>query len=730
VAASNVNPQIKSKKRNTTDLETDYPKLFVEWDFPKNTEAGYDFGQIERVDDKFWWQCGVHESHSWRASLRSRYGSSPRGCPFCTNKAVCATNSLATVYPGIAAEWHPTKNDLLSPDNVVFGSAKLVWWMCSKNNEHQWQDQIFKRTRNKKSCPDCAQEEKDARSLANLYPLIAAEWDEVKNGVPATKVAPFSHKPYWWRCLVDVSHVWEMNVAQRHNSGCPFCSTRKVNSYNNLLFVNPTLARKWHPTKNVDLVPSEILANSRIKYWWFCPEGADHEWEASPYARRAGDCPFCAEKTNSLRTHFPDIANEWLRTDNEQRNITPETVTYGSKVMVWWQCQRFPEHKWKATVNSRTAKESGCPHCAHHTSAPELRVFTEIKALFNSVEARRKIDGKEIDIYFPDLKLGIEYDGSYFHKFRKEKDSEKNLFFAERGIMIVRLRESPLIKISGDDIIVPQGDLLKSSINQLLRTISKFQPSILNTVISYCACAEFINDREYRRYLSYLPGPLPEESLAALNPELSSQWDMERNSPLTPELFAPFSQKEVHWRCLKFPDHRWQERIAVRSNNRGCPFCSGHRVSDLNRLTVLYPRIAQEWHHEKNREKKPKDFSKGSGEVIWWQCPKKAFHVYQMSIGQRTRGYGCSFCAGKKVHPLDSINHHFPEIAAEWDYETNAPNRKKDPKGPKEILPGSSRIVGWVCGQCGAKYKKATHQRTRYGRGCVCGKKAIVTMAS
>ena len=37
-------------------------------------------------------------------------------------------NSLATVEPDIAAEWHPTKNGDLTPDDVVFGTYRKVWW--------------------------------------------------------------------------------------------------------------------------------------------------------------------------------------------------------------------------------------------------------------------------------------------------------------------------------------------------------------------------------------------------------------------------------------------------------------------------------------------------------------------------------------------------------------------------------------------------------------------------
>lgn len=37
--------------------------------------------------------------------------------------------TLATEYPDIANEWHPTKNGILKPTDVTAGSHKKVWWI-------------------------------------------------------------------------------------------------------------------------------------------------------------------------------------------------------------------------------------------------------------------------------------------------------------------------------------------------------------------------------------------------------------------------------------------------------------------------------------------------------------------------------------------------------------------------------------------------------------------------
>jgi len=37
--------------------------------------------------------------------------------------------------PELMAEWHPTKNDDLMPEDVTHGSNKVAWWLCSEGHE-------------------------------------------------------------------------------------------------------------------------------------------------------------------------------------------------------------------------------------------------------------------------------------------------------------------------------------------------------------------------------------------------------------------------------------------------------------------------------------------------------------------------------------------------------------------------------------------------------------------
>jgi hypothetical protein len=48
-----------------------------------------------------------------------------------------------------------------------------------------------------------------------------------------------------------------------------------------LSVTHPEVAAQWHPTKNGELTPANVVAGSHKKAWWKCPEGEGHEWEAT-----------------------------------------------------------------------------------------------------------------------------------------------------------------------------------------------------------------------------------------------------------------------------------------------------------------------------------------------------------------------------------------------------------------------------------------------------------------
>src|SRR5262249_34116749 len=163
----------------------------------------------------------------WQAALGHRTRGR-RGCPYCAGQKVSVTNSLASVYPSIADEWHPTKNGDLTPDKVVAGSNKKFWWRCPKAPDHEWQANLNSRTHrtHPAGCPFCrALKVSKTNSLASCFPKVAVEWNPTKNGdLTPDDVVSGSAVKVWWQCPNARDHEWQASVVKRTTEGqsCPY----------------------------------------------------------------------------------------------------------------------------------------------------------------------------------------------------------------------------------------------------------------------------------------------------------------------------------------------------------------------------------------------------------------------------------------------------------------------------------------------------------------------------
>ncbi|NED00763.1 zinc-ribbon domain-containing protein, partial [Streptomyces sp. SID6648] len=94
------------------------------------------------------------------------------GCPYCANQKVGYGNDLATRHPELAAQWHPTRNNDLTPDQIPYGARRNVWWRCASG--HEWRAMVFKRSAGS-SCDQCkltGVSEVELRAFAELSRVL------------------------------------------------------------------------------------------------------------------------------------------------------------------------------------------------------------------------------------------------------------------------------------------------------------------------------------------------------------------------------------------------------------------------------------------------------------------------------------------------------------------------------------------------------------------------------
>ena len=551
------------------------------------------------------------------------------------------------------------------------------------------------------------------KKFLSEYPELIKEWHPTKNGeLKPEKVTHGSHKKVWWLCPKGHPYVSTIyNRTGQYKTGCSYCSGKRVNEENNLKFVFPSVSSEWHPTKNGELKPEKVTYGSDKKVWWLCPKGHSYDAKISNRTRKEkSGCPYCSgrmvNEDNNLLSIFPKIANEWHPTKNGE--LKPDKVTHGSNKKVWWLCPK--DHSYDAVINKRTReKPTGCPYCSNQSSSPELRILAEFRFIFGDVKTRHKIEGVEMDVYVPKLNLAIEYDGYHFHQGKEQKDLEKNEFLQLRNIEVIRVRCRPLTKITENDLIVENDDLSKSDLNRVFKKIYSFVDfDVKEKIKEYFDSDHFLNENLFREYLSYLPSPLPENSLTTKFPNLVNEWDYEKNHPLIPDQFSEGSKNKVWWLCPK--GHTYDVEIKSRTRKdkpRGCPYCSGRRVSEDNNLLSLFPKIASEWHPTKNGELKPEEFTRGSHNKVWWLCPKG--HPYESTIHSRTNRAntrGCPYCSGHKVSEDNNLKFLFSKIADEWHPTKNGSSR------PEKFASRSNKKVWWLCPK-GHDYDAVIATRTR-----------------
>lgn len=579
-------------------------------------------------------------------------------------------NDLATLYPSLAKEWHPTKNGELKPENVSSGSSKKVWWLCPEG--HSYLMVVNQRAKRGYGCPYCSGHRalKGVNDLATTNPELAEEWYYEKNGnLTPHDVTAGSRKKVWWRC--EKGHAYEQLIIKRANRGysCPYCSGHKVlRGFNDLATVNPRLAKEWHPIKNGDLTPFDVTAGSGKRVWWLCPLG--HEYQATIHDRNSDDtqCPICNAKN---QTSFPEQA------------------------ILFYVKKLYPD------------------------------AISRYKEIFEH--------SMELDIYVPSIRLGIEFDGANWHNSTAQYKREKKKYAICQAHQITLIRVKENVESQWKDVAdaiyyipkVRTYTQLEETINAILDSIDRNSNMwTRRNPLCFHSAVRANLERDRADILSYLNKI--KDSLVELRPDVVKSWDYSKNGNLSPSMFTVSSNQIVHWKC---PDcgHEWRCSInsMTRPGRYGCAECSKKRrgisftkqvVKRVGSLAETMPDLAKEWHPTKNEALSPYDISAGRFQTVWWLCPRCGYE-WEASPNNRKKGAGCPCCSGHvpKSGENDLATLH-PELLKEWDYQKNIG------LDPRKLLPGSGKKVWWKCSRCGHEWETIIASRTK-GHGCpVCAK--------
>lgn len=564
-------------------------------------------------------------------------------------KLIQGVNDLATINTELAKEWHPTKNGELQPNNVLCGSNKDVWWICPVCG-HEWEAKPVTRSKGH-GCAVCGRKKAaqaksrssafGGNSIAEKNPLLAQEWDYAKN--PSDRnpqnVSPWSDKAYYWICP-DCHTSYLSSVTNRTSGqGCPVCAEQ----------------------------------NRRI-------------------SRRKTEVGL----KGSLSELMPELATEWNYEKNAQYHqldathpTEPNEVTPGSNANVWWRCSKG--HEYRAVVYSRKGG-TGCPICdiERKTSFPEQVISFYLSKVALTENQFRLNNRYSIDVYLPEYKIGIEYDGEAWHQDTK-KDKAKNRLCREKDIQLIRIREPGCPAISGECILLPS------------RSVADLSTAVLHLCAILGKSVDVNIERDRTAiYTQYIDSE-KENCLAVKLPEVAAEWHPIKNNTRTPQMVAPNSNKYAWWVCPH--GHEYEAKISDRAKGNGCPICAGKVIlPGFNDLATKNPTLAAEWHPTMNGTLTPSTVAPGSHTKAWWQCPEG--HVWEAQIKSRHKGNGCPYCSGRLVIPgKTDLATNNPALAKEWHHTKNGD------LSPETTAKTSNKKVWWICPNCGLEYQARVSDR-------------------
>jgi hypothetical protein len=527
---------------------------------------------------KLWWQCAEYRDHFWDDSpyARTKLGV---GCLVCSNKRVLAGfNDLLSKRPDLASHWHPIKNGSLTPSEVFPGSNKKYWWVCPKNQRHEWEatpnSQRFSGVR----CPFCSNRRIIAgdNDLASKNPELAAKWDYSRNGkITPDQVPAGSPKSVYWVC--DRSHSFAspiVNMAK--GAGCPYCSSKALlEGFNDLATTHPDLLQFFSP--NNAITPKQIMAGSDVRLEWVCQSG--HQWIAQVKNIRNGRrCPVCASKKllpgfNDLATKFPEIAAQWHPQKNGDRTATD--VIGGGSADAWWLCGLG--HEWRSTIGNRVFFNSGCPVCQN--------VLLQVGA--NDMETTNPHLAGQFDLrknypHTPQTLVASTHKMLWWrceleHSWKAAGSTRVGLGtgcpvcsgrkvlagFNDLASRYPRLCEEWHPTLNGGLTPDQVSGGTHRKVWWLCDKGHEYTAAIVNRAVGASNCRICVNQQVLGGF----------NDLASQWPDLLGEWDFEKNAATPPDTVIAKSEIKYWWLCIE--GHSWKVAPGVRIRvGTGCPTCA------------------------------------------------------------------------------------------------------------------------------------------------------------
>ncbi|MCR4865839.1 MAG: hypothetical protein K5921_02815 [Lachnospiraceae bacterium] len=369
-------PKCASKKRwekrsMNMNLGITDSNLLLEWDYEHN-EKGPECYTPQSNKTVYWIcsECGYH----YMAKICNR--SNGRKCPCCQRrKVVQGINDLATTHPQLAKEWDYEKNFPLTPQQVLYGTRRKVFWKCSQG--HSYKSSINHRSSlgRETNCPICFSgsqtsfaEQSVFYYVKKLFPDAISRYKDIfENGMELDIYIPSRHL-----AIEYDGEAWHRkDKRNREWKKLEICHKNNIRLIR--LIEKADQAEEIAADESFSISDGPMYEPKHLeKVIRLLLDNLDHKHIHAPIdiniSRDENNIrQYMTVITNSLANTHPNIASEWDFAANG--GLTPDKVKAGSTVKVGWICSKCG-YKYKSAIYSRTSKHpTGCPKCGIQKNA-------------------------------------------------------------------------------------------------------------------------------------------------------------------------------------------------------------------------------------------------------------------------------------------------------------------------------------------------------------------------
>ena len=373
-------------------------------------------------------------------------------------------------------------------------------------------------------------------------------------------------------CIICPEHgeFWQSPSSHLKGSGCPKCSNKKKKTTEEFI----TCANKKHDYK-YDYTKT-VYINKRTKVTITCPIHGDFTQCAGNHLMGQG-CPECGRiyakeyRQNDYESFIKESNNRFPNLYSFP-NIEKEYINSHSKIKII--CNKCGNEFIKIACDHLTSPHGGCIKCYCQTSKNEIAIGEYLKTIIpeNKINFRERnvLENKEIDIYLPENKIGIEYNGLFWHsEIYKPKyyHLDKLNLCNEKGIKLIQIFEDEYV--NKKDIVLNK---LKHILHITNNTIKIMGRKCKINEITKNEAKPFLDENHIQGFSSstiYLGAFYNNELIAVMSfkceTKISNKWELTRFATklntvcqgLGSKLFTHFIKNYKPSEVKSFADRRW-----------------------------------------------------------------------------------------------------------------------------------------------------------------------------